>query len=101
MVALEQDLEGVVVAVADQRDEALVALQLEQRRAAAEQAGTTLAGVRVEASMYSARVPTPGNTVTGAWLRFQVIIRADAACSADKAFSARAGVAELVRRERL
>ena len=31
VVAVEQDLEGVVVALADQRDEALVALQPEQR----------------------------------------------------------------------
>ena len=69
MVAVEEDLEGVVVAGADQRDEALVALQLEQRRAAGEKAAA-MACVRVEASMYRALAP-PQNTVTGARLRLQ------------------------------
>ena len=57
VVAVEEDLEGVIVAVADQRDEPLVALQLEQGRAAAEQAGRDWRGVRVEASITRARYP--------------------------------------------
>jgi hypothetical protein len=36
VVAVEEDLEGVLAALADQRHQALVALQLEQRRTAAQ-----------------------------------------------------------------
>ena len=57
VVALEQDLEGVLVAVADQRDEPLVALQLEQGRPAAEQAAAAGVcegrGLHVPARAYS------------------------------------------------
>ena len=41
VVAVEEDLEGVIVATADQRDQLVVALQLEQGRAPAENAGAT------------------------------------------------------------
>jgi hypothetical protein len=41
VVAVEEDLEGVFVAFADERHEPFVALQLEQGRPAAEQAAAT------------------------------------------------------------
>ena len=59
VVALEQHLEGVVMAVADQRDQALVALQLEQRGSPAENAGPTNGRCKGRGLHVQTRVPTP------------------------------------------
>ena len=66
LVAVEQDLEGAVVPVANQRDESFVALQAQQRRAPREQTAMG-AVVRAEASMH----PFLKNTLLRTRLRFQ------------------------------